>query len=299
MKILIIGGSGFVSGTLSKVALAAGNDVTIVTRGKKTAPAGVKNILADRTVPGQLEAALANAGNFDLIADCIGFKAQDAQQDTFALATRCARLAFISTDFVYDPAFRQFPQPETNTHFLTDDSYGANKRRCEEVFLDAKLNKGFSHWTIFRPCHIYGPGSKLGCLPLHGRDPGLISKIRNGETINLIAAGSLLQQPIFAEDLANIILSCIDSPASQGEIFNTSGPEIAESVTYYQIIADILGCQLKVGDIPLAQYKAEHPENISFLCHRIYDLAKLKQFGLFFPKTKLADGLRKHVDSLI
>ena len=29
-------------------------------------------------------------------------------------------------------------------------------------------------WTILRPCHIYGPGSQLGCLPLHGRDPKLI-----------------------------------------------------------------------------------------------------------------------------
>ena len=123
-------------------------------------------------------------------------------------------------------------------HFLTDDSYGANKRRCEEVFLNAAQNGGFSHWTIFRPCHIYGPNSKLGCLPNHGRDPELIDRILRGEPLELAAAGTLLQQPIYAEDLAKVILSCVDVPKSCCQFYNCAGPEIAESATYYKIIAD-------------------------------------------------------------
>jgi nucleoside-diphosphate-sugar epimerase len=299
MKILLIGGTGFVSGTVAKVALEAGHDVTVVTRGIKPIPAGLKQITADRFKPGSLEAAIANAGCFDFIVDCFGFKKPDAMQDVFALAPRCARFAFISTDFVYDPAYRQFPQPETNMHFLTDDSYGANKRRCEEVFLNAAQNGGFSHWTIFRPCHIYGPNSKLGCLPNHGRDPELIDRILRGEPLELAAAGTLLQQPIYAEDLAKVILSCVDIPKSCCQFYNCAGPEIAESATYYKIIADYLNRPLKIKELPIQEYKAQHPENISFLCHRVYDLAKLKADGLYVPQMPLAEGLRIHTASLL
>ena len=71
MKILLIGGTGFVSGTVAKVALEAGHDVTVVTRGIKPIPAGLKQITADRFAPGSLEAAIANAGNptVDIAAD--------------------------------------------------------------------------------------------------------------------------------------------------------------------------------------------------------------------------------------
>lgn len=299
MKILLIGGSGFVSGTLARVYVVMGHDVTIVTRGQKTPPPGVRTLVADRHAPGQLEKALADAGFFDFAVDCIGYKPEDARQDVFIVAPICRRFAFISTDFVYDPACRLFPQPESNNHFLRDNSYGADKRRCEEVLLDARANRGFSHWTVFRPCHIYGPGSKLGCLPRHGRDPELIRKINDGQELCLVAGGALLQQPIFAEDLARLILSCVALPASQGEAFNAAGPEIVESVTYYKIIADLLHKPLNVRELPLLQYKQEHPEDISFLCHRIYDLEKIRRFGLAMPTTPLADGLRAHVHSLL
>ncbi|NQX00440.1 hypothetical protein HQ447_07250, partial [bacterium] len=41
LRILIIGGSGFVSGTLARMAVARGYAVTVVTRGQRAVPAGV------------------------------------------------------------------------------------------------------------------------------------------------------------------------------------------------------------------------------------------------------------------
>jgi hypothetical protein len=74
-------------------------------------------------------------------------------------------------------------------------------------------------WTVLRPCHIYGPGSLLGCLPLHGRDADLLDKMKAGHSLQLVGGGHFLQQPIFAADLAELTLSCYGQASSYGQIF--------------------------------------------------------------------------------
>ena len=48
MKVLIIGGSGHVSGAITKVALSDGHDVYNITRGIKNVMPGVTSLIADR-----------------------------------------------------------------------------------------------------------------------------------------------------------------------------------------------------------------------------------------------------------
>jgi len=47
------------------------------------------------------------------------------------------------------------------------------------------------------------------------------------------------------------------------------------------------------------QFLAENPDRASFCCHRIYDMSKLRDAGLYVPDTPLRDGLRAHVESLL
>jgi nucleoside-diphosphate-sugar epimerase len=293
MKILIIGGSGFVSGTLAEVAVTAGHQVWAVTRGQKSLPSGVTAIVADRTERTEFASAIEQTGeHWDLVVDCIGFQPEDAQQDIVVFRDKAQHVVFISTDFVFDPQYRNFPQGETSDHFLSD-GYGGNKRCCELEFLEA--NSAEIAWTIIRPCHIYGPGSLLGCLPLHGRDPQLVPSLQKGQALKLVGGGHFLQQPIFARDLAQLILSCAGKTQTYGQIYNAAGPDIIESRQYYGIIADILGVSLQVEEIPVAPYLAENPDKISFLCHRIYDLHKLREHNLAVPSTPIRVGLHEHV----
>lgn len=298
LRVLILGGSGFVSGAIARTALAQGHQVTVVTRGIKALPPGVSALKADRTIPGSLEAALAASKNdFDLVVDCIGYQASDARQDLAIFAKRCRHLVFISSDFVFDPEKRQFPQPDDSGFFLNDDSYGANKRRCELEFIQSTAD--FSHWSILRPCHVYGPGSQLGCLPEHSRDPDLIARIRAGIPLRLVGGGLFLQQPIFIDDLALLALSCPFSPCSARQIYHCAGPEVVESVTYYRILAELLDCPLQVEELPFLHYLREHPEQKPFLCHRVYDLKKIGMDCLQVPSTPLRTGLQVHLESLL
>ena len=301
-KILIIGGSGFVSGTLARLAIAQGHAVWAVTRGQRALPADVTPLIADRKDTAAFAAAIEEAGtNWDLVVDCIGYGPEDAQQDVDLFRERADHLVFISTDFVYDPQNRRFPQTEDDADYLTHSylthSYGGKKREAELVLAGA--DTGAMRWTVLRPCHIYGPGSLLGCLPEHGRDPQLLDRLRNGETLRLVGGGHYLQQPILAADLAQTILSCAGNAAAHGQICNVSGPTVVESWQFYQIIADILGVALAVEELSVADYLKANPERASFFCHRIYDLSRLAACGLHVPATSLADGLRGHVASLL
>lgn len=297
MNILLIGGSGFVSGTLADIALDAGHHVWAITRGQRALSEGVTPIIADRKERAAFADAIAALDlTWDLVVDCIGFEIADAQQDIDVFRERTKQLVFISTDFVYDPAHRRFPQGEESDHYLSD-GYGGQKRQCELLFEES--DTGDMAWTVVRPCHIYGPGSLLGCLPLHGRDPELLAKLQRGETLTLVGGGHFLQQPIYAADLARTILSCAGNEACHGQIYVTAGPEIIESKTFYTIIGEILGVDVTFAELPVQEFLAENPDRASFCCHRIYDMSKLRSHGLYVPDTLLRHGLQEHVESII
>jgi nucleoside-diphosphate-sugar epimerase len=302
--LLVIGGSGFVSGTLATRARDAGWRVVVVTRGQRPVPDGVTALTADREDHDAFAAAIdgADVDRFDLVVDCIGYDPPDAEQDLAVFRDRAAQLVFVSTDFVFDPPRRRFPQSEESDHYLADrdaDSaatYGGKKRLCERLLIDG--DAGDMAWSVVRPCHIYGPGSLLGCLPEHGRDPELIERLRRSEALRLVGGGHFLQQPILAGDLADLCLSFAGRSDLHGRIFQAAGPDVVESVTFYRIVAELLGVELRVEEVPVGAHLAANPGSEPFLCHRIYDLGALREAGLAVPDTPLVTGLAEHVASM-
>ena len=120
-----------------------------------------------------------------------------------------------------------------------------------------------------------------------------------GQTLSLVGGGHFLQQPTFAPDLAELILSVHGNRRAHNQIYCTGGPEVIESRRFYQIIADILDVSLQIEEVPVDEYAAANPQHASFLCHRFYDLRKLQASGLAVPQTSMVDGLRQHVASLL
>ncbi len=296
LRILVIGGSGFVSGTVARRALAAGHAVWTLTRGRRAGVDGVTKLIADRQDAAAFTGAVEGTGvMWDVVIDCIAFGPQDILQDLSVLHGKTKQLIFVSTDFVYHPDFRRFPQGEEAARYA-EEGYGLEKRRAEEALIE---QGGDMAWTIVRPCHIYGPGSQLGCLPEHSRDPKLIERILAGEELRLVGGGYFLQQPLLVRDLADCMLSLAGNEQAVQQIFGVAGPDVVESVTYYRIIAELLGKELRVEETPVTEYFAEHPEAAPFLCHRFYDLSRLRASDAAVPATSLEDGLAEHVHSLM
>jgi nucleoside-diphosphate-sugar epimerase len=296
-NILILGGTGFVSGTLAQRAIARGLDVWCITRGSKPLPEGAHSIVADRTNNASMRRAIETANRqWDLVVDCIAYQPEDARQDLELFRDRATHLVFISTDFVYSPNGRRLPVGEEGTSYQTE-GYGGKKRECEMVLTGTDSSPLL--WTILRPTHIYGPGSLIGCLPLHSRDAELLNTIAGGTPLTLVGGGHFLQHPLFATDLAELCLDLAGNPPVHGQTYNVAGPEIVESREYYQIIGELLEREPVILGSPVAEYLRTNPEHAPLVCHRVYDLRKLQASGLTLPSTTLLQGLTKHVENLL
>lgn len=296
IHILILGGSGFLSGTIARMAVSQGYQVTIVTRGNKPLPDGVTALTVDRTDRDAF-ARLIDSQNktWDLVVDSIAFSPEDAQQDVAVFAGKTKRFVLVSTDFVYDPKRRNVPQSETDAHYITE-GYGGKKRQAELVLLSTDTAQ--LPWTVLRPGHIFGPGSLPGCLPMHSRDSQLIDMICQDKPLTLVEGGRLLQHPILAEDLAKTILSAMHDTTSIGRIFNVAGPESFPSSEYYHVMGQLLGHDVTIRSIDRDTFLKEHPDKASFCCDRVSDLTNLHKTELHIPQTPLRVGLQQMIQCL-
>lgn len=294
MKLLIMGGSGFVSGYLTEKALKAGHELWCVTRGQRQLDDRVHSVTADRNDENALMQALEKAGTrFDAVLDCICFNAEQAETALRVLSRYSGRIVVISTDSVYHPAHKTVPQNEDAPVYLTDGGYGANKREMEEVFLRDGGRR--MHYTLFRPGHIFGYGSKMGCYPEVSRRDDTVDLIRSGEPLPLVGGGEFLIHPIYAGDLCDCMLAAVNNEKTYDRIFCIGGPDIIPNAEYYRILGGLLGTEVKIETIPLEGYLEAHPQFSGHLCHRAYDLTRLKEAGLPLPSTHLKDGLREQL----
>lgn len=301
---LIIGGSGGLSSVVAKMAMKE-YKVWAVTRGQRKLPEGVIPIVADRNQKEVFEKAILEAGvKWDVVFDCICMNGEQARQDLEALSQVTNRLVVVSTDSVYHPLFKKTPQKEEGV-FLEEEgdsasvSYGCNKRRMEEVFqADSSREIPCLQTTLFRPGHIYGPGFLLGCFPENSRQKDLPEQILSGKPLHLVGMGIYLIQPIYVDDLARVLVECVDKEKTYGQIFCIGGPEAVENRLYYECIGDALGVPVQIEEVPLQGYLEKHPEYSGHLCHRIYDMTKLKEAGVALPSTSLQEGIRMHLRSL-
>ncbi len=296
MRLLIIGGTGQLSGRVTALALAAGHDVWVLNRGRKPVPMGAHALIADRQDDASVHRALDTANvTWDAALDCICMNADNARQDLTLLAGYTSRLMVVSTDSVYHPAHKAVPQDENAPVYMADGGYGAHKRQMEEAFLAADTP---IRWTIFRPGHIFGEGFLPGCFPEQSRQRALLDHMRADKPLRLVGGGKYLIHPIYVDDLARVMLDCICNPDTHNEVFCIGGPDIVTNAEYYRCLGRILGHPAVIEEIPEEGYLAAHPECSGHLCHRAYSLEKLRRTDILLPDTTLEEGLRRQVDWL-
>ncbi len=313
MKALIIGGSGGLSGTLASMAKEV-YEVWALTRGTRPLEEGIIPLRADRNNSKDFEEAIMNAHTtWDVVFDCICMNERHAKQDLEILSKVTKRLVVISTDSVYDCFHKEAPQNEEGI-FVEEQgepeecTYAGNKRNMEKVFqayfkrisngLPNQEEKGMKI-TLFRPGHIYGNSSfLLGCYPEHSRQKELPELILKECPITLVGGGIHLTQPVFVDDLAGVMLDCVDKMGCFQQIFCVGGPKAVENRRYYEIIGEHLGKKVHFKEVPFLGYLDMHPEFSGHLCHRIYDLSKLEAAGVSLPATSLEEGLRIHLQRM-
>ena len=101
MKILFIGGTGFISTSVSRLAVAKGFQLFLLNRGQRKAElAGVHRLTADAHQPDQVRAALGKL-EFDAVVDWIAYTPEDIERDLALFRGRTRQFIFISSASAY------------------------------------------------------------------------------------------------------------------------------------------------------------------------------------------------------
>jgi nucleoside-diphosphate-sugar epimerase len=293
MDILIIGGNGFLGSAITSHFLAAGHRLTVAARGTRPFPSEAESIVLDRRQKGALAAAIGGR-QFDLVVDCAAYQGDDIDDLASALGGRIGHYVFISTDFVYASDIDAFPIREDAPKDSVSP-YAVGKLACEARLDELHRQRAFPY-SVLRPPHIIGAGKELGTGTVQGRDKSLLQSMRAGTGLTLIAEGELIIQPVWNRQVAAAIGAIALKPATFGRIFNMMGPEAVTTRRYYQMVADILGVELRYDSVPLAQYRSEFPGKRAFARHRIYDLSRLRDLADHRPAPQLREALVETVE---
>jgi nucleoside-diphosphate-sugar epimerase len=214
MDVLVLGGTHHVGRSVVEEALARGDAVTTLTRGVSGPPAaGARSLLADRTEPATVAAAIAE-GSWDVVVDTWS-GAPSAVRDTAALlGDRVAHYVYISSRSVYRwpiPVGLGEDGPVVDGDPTSTDatSYAAVKRGGELATLDAFGSRAL----VARAGLILGPYERVGRLPWW---------LRRMERGGRVLAPGPVDRPlqyIDGRDLARWLLACAEEGV--GGVYNT------------------------------------------------------------------------------
>lgn len=215
LKLLVLGGTGFIGPHLVRHAVARGHAVTIFTRGRRDAdlPASVERLVGDRN--GQL--AALEGRRWDAVIDDSATNPEWVRLST-ELLKDSGQYSFTSSTGVYYPYLTRGVDESVPVRTVATDakdgseSFGVAKAQCEE-----QVRRVFGERAIvIRPSYIVGPGDTTDRFPYWP-----VRLARGGETLAPGKRDDAVQF-IDVRDLAEFMVRVVETRAAG--TYNVAGP---------------------------------------------------------------------------
>lgn len=288
MKVLVLGGTGWLGRLIAREFADHDYDVTILTRGLKRDftddVAGIQRIVADKND----EAAMASVlrGGYTHVIDSVPTEA--SLELVYKYASSLTHYLHCSSTGGYAP-LRTIPANETSPYLGFQGKGWNGKRLVDAHALQRFALDGFPA-TVIRPCYITGPG-KLPLDNLGGRREDFIRDIIEERPLDLPDNGLSLLQPIHVSELARSFRLAAERPRiSIGQIYNICLDHAFTLNRYLEITAAAFGKKpninyMSVDDI-LAKYGSSVDETgLRFLAtHMCFDISKARRDLGFEPR---------------
>ena len=203
MKVLILGGTVFLSAAVAKDYLERGHDVTCVSRSTNSQPPeGVREIVADRSrgesaydqVRADWDAVIDVATDPQFVGDALNVLANTARHWTYV--SSCS--VYVNQDEPDCTESEQVVEPLAPGEISSPENYGASKSAGEALCRDAVGDR----LIIVRPGLIVGagdPSDRGGYWP---------ARFARGGEVLVPEAKDLSAQMIDVNDLARWIVAC-------------------------------------------------------------------------------------------
>lgn len=229
LKVLVLGGTGFIGPHIVRRLVERGHTVSIFTRGRRDAdlPASVERLVGDRN--GKLEALVGRT--WDAVIDDSATNPEWVRQSAALLDGKVQRYLFTSSTGVYYPYLKlgltEADAVHTDARDAKDpsESYGTQKATCEAIVQRVFGDKGI----VVRPTYIVGPGDTS--------DRFTYWPVRLARGGDVIAPGRKDDKVQFIDvrDLTAFMVHLVESNASG--IFNAVGPKAPMTVETFLDIA--------------------------------------------------------------
>jgi len=218
MRLLVLGGTVFLSRAVAVEAMGRGHDVTCASRGESgSVPAGAAFVAWDRSDGAEPPAELARA-SYDAVVDV----ARHPSRVRAAVAAFPeAHWVFVSTINVYTDTSTPNGNPETlslHDPIVTDEEpasasevYGAMKVGCEQA-----VTEGAASSIVVRPGLIVGPGDPTG------RFTSWAARIADGGEVLAPGEPNDAVQVVDVRDLATWLVDCAEARTTG--VFDGIGP---------------------------------------------------------------------------
>jgi len=288
MRLLVVGGSGFLGGHVLREAIRQGHQVFALARSPAAASTvqdhGARPIAGDLDDACRLDEAFSAADYEALV--CLASLGHGHGPGIVASAEEAgiSRAVFVSTTAV-----------TTTLHPPTKQVRLAAEQQIRSSALD---------WTILRPTMIYGAAGDRNLsrlLRLLSRTP----------VLPVPGNAKCLHQPVHVADVAAAVLSALQRPAAVGSLYNVAGPEPLPFSELLHTCARTVGSRTRLVPVPLAPLVAvtrgyerlsRHPR---IRTEQLLRLAEDKAFGiddairdLGYAPRSFADGIRDEARTL-
>ena len=305
MRILLIGGTGCISGDIAALAARKGGiELHLLNRGSRPqfVPEGARCTQADITRPDEVRAKLQGM-SFDVVADFLSYGVEQLESNLETFRGRCGQYIFISSAAVY--------RTKSPAEIITEDrtivgntlwSYARNKILCERR-LQAEHERRGLDFTIVRPAFTY---NRLRIL--HPVGPGhqthswtIANRILQGKPLLMHDDGKALCTVTHTEDFAKAFLGLCGNPAALGEAFHITSDEYLTWNRVAELVGDALGrkprlCHVPAHDLGFALGGDFGEKLIHFSGNAILDSSKVRALvPEFVCETRFSEGIRRTI----
>lgn len=272
-RILVTGGTVFVSKYVAKYFQSNNYEVYVLNRGSKKQIENINFICADRN---NLKDSLKDF-SFDAIIDVCAYNQQDIKNILEAVG-EFKDYIFISSSAVY---------PETNIQpFLENQSiginkiwgkYGTDKIEAEE-YLISKVPNAY----ILRPPYLYGPMQNVY------REPFVFECALKSRKFYIPNDGKMKLQFFHVDDLCKVIEKILDKHPTN-HIFNVGNSELIDVNTFVELCYKVVGTPLE------KVYVTNHSNQREYFSFHDYEysLDVTKQSELLMEEKDLFEGLKE------
>lgn len=307
MKILLIGGTGTISGAIAKVLAQRGDDLTLLNRGNRAEdiPAGAKVIYCDINNEALVAEKLAGEC-FDAVCQFVGYKPEHVQRDYRLFAGKTKQYIFISSTAAYQKPVVNYRMTEETAFCNPYWDYAREKAACEEFLMQKYREEGFPV-TIVRPSHTYGERSVP--LAVRGKKGSwqILKRMMEGKKVIIHGDGTNLWTLTHNSDFAKGFVGLIGNPVALGEAFHITSDESVTWNQVYQIVADRLNVPLHAYHVSTDFLSAVNPPHDywgSLMGDKansvVFDNTKLKKAVPGFQATvSVAEGIANTVDYVL